>query len=574
MSLEQNQTTRKLTDMSSNESTLKEVQQLISEKSTSINTSLINRLRTKYSNVEIVDAILEELTARVATIKNRATKFANAILKHSNQSVPLHTLLNRALKYKSKLGLTEPEFEMFTSILHKRIQEQSAPTVSQTEGYTTLNTNISRALGHLETDSNGLTLEQADYPFVQEILMQYKLSKPLHSNVIVQSMLYSDCALQVRHGEFDSQKHNSACYINPVLAAMFMPKITLFDETFLYANIAHIVKCRYEKTPILTAPEYILLYNMLVDPNDIVCSMDNPFKDLRNRVMLQETLWQSVMSFRNGRFYDCVASQFISAADNCKLSSADAPDMIYVGDDVTIIRRLFQAFSFRPIIVASMPIYGTAGIANPGSFPVMMNRVTAIPMISVRLPFDQMAQQQQPFKLSEQLNKPQYYLENNTIVPKVQTILYTRGVMVFHVGRRVFAPKYQTLVEPRNWNNKMLPTITTFEKINKFPVEVENNMIVGNNTQYLRLSSVVTLLLSPTVEDYIIGSQALILEYDSNAQQLIKEIYKYDPILATIRDATTGHVNKPITSVYTNQVVPWYEVAGTTGTIFIYTEVK
>ena len=51
----------------------------------------------------------------------------------------------------------------------------------------------------------------------------------------------------------------------------------------LIASIANIVKCKHDGKPILTKPEYELHWDLITDPNDTVCDMESPMRDLRNR---------------------------------------------------------------------------------------------------------------------------------------------------------------------------------------------------------------------------------------------------------------------------------------------------
>ena len=565
---------------------MKDVQKLIADGVTSVSPSLLNKLRQKHSDTNLVDMIVEGLSERVNTIRVRANKFAKAIIKHSGQNTPLHTMLKRALKYKEKLGLADAEFEFFKKILYSTLAGKDNSS-SGIPGYQAVNSNLSRALGNVDVDNfEGINVEQSDMPFLQEIMKQHAASKALHASVVIQSMMYRTFAPEAIFGKYDSAKNNAACFVHPILAAFFIPKIGLFEETFLLANIAYIVRCRYEKTQVLTHPDYLLLFAMISDPNDVVCDLESPFKDLRNRVMLQETLWQSVNALRNGRYYDCISSQFLTAVDNCKLSSTDAPDVIYLGDEATILRRLLQAFSFRPVIVSTVPLFGVV-TANAANFPVMMNRVTAIPMITVRLPVMTQYDQSQ-ISLEEILREPQYHLENNTLVPKVQEIIYTRGVIIFHVTRRTQVPKFQRMIVPGSWND-LLPTVSSYEKINRRPVQAEHYIDVGfsvnlgNNEatpiQRHTLRSVVTLKVNPLMPELIIGTAALLVNHD-DVNQLGSEYMMYDPQSAVIRTYAADEEQllsqDPITRLdYVNEDAPEYsfsDLSAKYGTIYIYSE--
>jgi hypothetical protein len=563
----------------------KVVEQMIAEGNTSVTSQLINKLRSKYSDSNLVDLIIELLSEKVNKIQSRAQKFAQAIIKHSGENTPLHTLLKRALKYKEKLNLTDAEFDFFKINLHREL-ENTGRDSKLSMSYEHGNTNMSRALGTINfQQTEGVTVEQQDFPYLQEIIKQHAVSKPTHASVVVQSLLYRNFAGESMLGTYDQNKHNASCHVHPVVAAMILPKIKVFDETFLLANISYIVRCRYEKTPVMTSADYLLMYSLITDPTDVVCDIDSPFKDLRNRALLQETLWQSVLALRNGRYYDCVSAQFLSAIDNCKLSNVDAPDVIYVGDEATIMRRLLQAFSFRPMIVSTMPLYGVVA-PNSANFPVMMNRVTAIPMITLRLPIVTNLDSE-PVSLENSLSLPQYYMENNTLVPKVQTIIYTRGVMIFHVTRRTHAPYYQTSIMPHNWNN-LLPTISSYERINLREVIAEPTITINAPTMYSNrgtgehfLRSVVTLNVNPLVPDLIVGTSAIFSTLTlSGGLYSNQQYFKYDPQMAAIKRVSDGNFanasfesQNPVTNLYKSHQEPqasFDTLASRYGTIYIY----
>ena len=567
----------------------KDVDKLISEGNTTITSQLINKLRSKYSDSNIVDTIIENLSEKVNKIQTRAQKFAQAILKHNDANTPLHTLLNRALKYKEKLEMSDAEFEFFKITLHRELGNNGR--TSQSLNQEQSNTNMSKALGTINfQQTEGVSVEQHDFPYLQEIIKQHAISKPTHASVVVQSLLYRSFAGESMLGSYDQNKHNASCHVHPIVAAMFLPKIKVFDDMFLLANISYIVRCRYEKTPVMTSSDYLLMHALITDPTDVVCDIESPFKDLRNRALLQETLWQSVLALRNGRYYDCVSTQFISAIDNCKLSNVDAPDVIYIGDEATVLRRLLQAFSFRSMIVSTIPLYGVVA-PNSVNFPVTMNRVTAIPMITVRLPIVTSVDGE-PISLETSMSLPQYYMENNTLVPKVQTIIYTRGVMIFHVTRRTHMPNYQTLITPTNPNQwqSLLPTISSYERINVREVVAEPYIDVNALTTYSTnqpgigrhfLRSVVTLNVNPLVPELIVGTSAIFSTLNI-ADDMFEQpqYFKYDPQMAAIKRMSEGNFNadsynsqSPITKIhkFSDEMQASFDTLSSRyGTIYIY----
>jgi hypothetical protein len=70
----------------------------------------------------------------------------------------------------------------------------------------------------------------------------------------------------------------------------------------------------------------------------------------------------------------------------CRLNKYDTPDLIYGRYDGTILKRLISAFSFRPTIVSTLPIYSNIMVnVNPYQQHVRPV-VTSVSMINLKLP--------------------------------------------------------------------------------------------------------------------------------------------------------------------------------------------
>ena len=85
-----------------------------------------------------------------------------------------------------------------------------------------------------------------------------------------------------------------------------------------------------------TKPDYELFYSLVTDPNDVICDVSSPIKDLLNRANLQRHLWNSVLHLRNGQYYNCSTSEFLMSVDMCKLNKYDTPDLVYGRYDGTV----------------------------------------------------------------------------------------------------------------------------------------------------------------------------------------------------------------------------------------------
>ena len=555
--------------------------ELIGKNYTSINHKLYSELRNKYTDGNIVDTIVQALKEKVSSLHKKARRFAEIIIKYSDKNTPMTALLKRAYQYKDKVKLTDSEFELFRRILIKNLNEFNTNDDNE-DNESFKNTVIAKALGDFEYDSiEGLYIEQTDIPYLQDILRQYAVTQQLHKNIYMQSLLYRDLDLHAMLGEYDYKIHNVTCCVHPVIAAMFLPKIDLFESIFLKANIAGIIKAKYEKTKLQSQDDTLLLVNLSNNPTDMVCDIDSVYKDIKIRCVLQEKLWLCVNALRNGRYYDCLSAHFMPAIDNCKLAISDAPDIIYLNDEASIVRKLFQAFALRPIIVESAPVQGI-NISTVTHYLPIKNRISSIPMISIRIPIKYDTAQDEEVELidlAESAKQPQFFLEQNKLVLKTQNIIYTHGVIVYHVPRKMQQPSYIAHVDPNNFRN-VLPTLTGFEKCNTTAVDpkLTQDIKVGSTITTVLLRSILVLTINPFIPDLIVGSSAIIIDNNSVTHGT-SEYYNYSPQFVTIVDYTKQDdkdvLNRPtpiykIAEIDENKYHSYRDLSTKYGTIYIY----
>lgn len=540
------------------------------------------RLREKFGDEELLDQIQDAFMERSREIRKRAKKFARMITeRYQSQNYPLHILLKKALKYKVKYNLADSEFEEFRRIYEQTLTGTEQPShVSVTVPFT----NLSRALGQGNIDANdGMKFDDKDYSTIHDVLRLYAEKKPTHAQVVLQSIVYKDTAFEAMTGQFVSDKHNPHCHIHPVVAALFLPKIDLFENHMIRSNIAYIVKTRYTKQPILTSTDYELFYNLISDPTDVVCSSESAVKDLANRAQLQSHLWDSVLSLRNGRYYDCNSTHFLLAIEQCKRNNYDSPDLLYMNDEGTMIQRLMSAFSLRPTIVATTPLYGGVN-SNPMRAGAIAPKVASLPMVVLKLPVLNNVNNANPnIKLNDALDMSQWYVEDGSVVPRNQQIIYSKGALVFYVPRRAHTLNIGNLVEPMNFT-RLPSTVAGFERVNDRVVDFDHSIPLRDHTY--RLRSVVCVEINKDVATnngpkLVTGCSTLLVKYDEVAGN--PRYYWYNP-----RDAAIGHQdeqgawtkNAPITvldntGVFANEgQETFYEKAACNGTIFIYEQVN
>ena len=510
-----------------------EVQRLFRKGNGKISDKEFNKLRQKYDDVELVDKIQSAFVEKHSHITKRAKKFAQLIReKYSNRQYPFHVLLEKARLFKTKHGLSDDEFAEF-----QRIYEQELVGLGSPDVYAPA-TNMMKVLGSVNIDFQGFAtkLDDTDYKYLQELLKLHAVSRPLHAQVVLQSMQYQDCDFEALSGTFDRRMGNRpGDHVHPVIAAMFFPKIASLESTFLQSNIAGIVKARYNSEALVTKPDYELFYALTNDPNDIICDNKSSMLDLLNRAQVQHQLWNNVLSLRNGQYYNTNFRDFISSVDMCKLNKQDNPDLVYGRYDGTVLKRLLSAFSFRPTIVSTTPVYSMVN-TNPyqqNSRPM----VSTISMINLRLPPS--VNDDDSVSLRDAINQQQFFIENGVMVPRHTSLIYSRDVLFFYVDRRTNLLRVND-IQP--FNLTMLPvSVSGFERINTRQVMFDPTLTIRNDVYELR-SVVLSELNRLTPEsNSVVGSSAIFRVPANIAAGVVTDTYfQYDPIGVVNMDRTTG----------------------------------
>ena len=558
-----------------------ELKNLFKNGSSEYNT--LTKLRQKYKDEEVVNAILDAYRERQEEIMKKARKFKEMITqRYAPMNLSYDQLIKKAKKYQKRLNqkkmqLSDDEFQYFINIT---VSDKSYPSM----GFLP-NTAMSKTLGYdaIVSSPDRLNIKDTEMDVLQEILKLYGETKPLHSQIVIQSLTYRDVAPEALVGEYSSQRNNVYSYVHPIIAALFIPKIKLLDEQLLIANIGYIVQAKHKGTPIMTKPDFGLYWDLITDPNGHVCSIDSPIKDLRNRFILQTRIWQSVLNLRQGRYYNENLNDFLLAIDNCRNNIYDAPDLTYVKDEGAILRRILSAFSLRPTLVSTTKLYGMMGCGSPFNYGAQnvfstqsMGQITSVPMVTLRLPLN-VGNQSIAVSLEEAFTQPQWYVENKMFVPKAQTIMHSRDVLFFYVGRRFQMVNISRINTPYNFTSLPM-TVAGWESVNDRVVNFERTMTIMNDEFQLR--SVVLVERSQQNKNLIIGTSTVIITPRNVGEGRLEENFLlYDPQGAAELFKSEGSFvrNSPITYIpgdtpfNTNgSVESFTQRASTRGTIFMY----
>ena len=505
-------------------------------------------LRQRYKDEDLVNKIQEVIIHRHSAIVKSAKKFAQAVkTKYAQQNVPFHHILLKARAHAKKHHLSEAEFAEFQRIYEQELAGAQSPEVLMPV------TNLMKVLGNINAcGDNYFNVDEADYRNLQEILKLHESSKPIHAQCILQAIQYYDLATEALTGTYDRNLHNPGDHVHPVVAALFLPCIKSVDYHFLFSNISGIVKARYNRQPLTTRPDYELFYNLVTDPNDVVCDTRTPVGDLLHRCNLQTQLWNSVLHLRNGQYFHPSLREFMTAVDVCRLNKYDNPDLVYGRHDGTIIKRLFSAFSFRPTVVATLPV-ANAFAYNPYSQSIRPT-VTSIPMINVRM--SNFGGTTAP-NLRNALNQTQKFIEGNVMVDRITQVMYSREILVFYVDRRTFTYAQGGMA----YNVLRLPTsVAGFQRINTNPVTADLTISIDSDVFTLR--SVVCADVQTNIDpndrnaQHVVSSSTIIMVPDG-----IQTNIHYDPSSASKTASATNAVmnyiddNSAITKIKDNGII-------------------
>ena len=453
-------------------------------KKDNINNSDLLRLQQKYGNSDLVDQIQTSfLEKRNKSIK-RGQKFAKLIRdKYQQRNMPYHHILEKARMYKKKYGLSEEEFHVFRRAYESYLEGNDMGEVLAPM------TNMMKLLGNVESvhmQDGVRSFSGKDEHHMNEIMKMYQASRNLHSQIVLQCIKYHDIDFNAFiDSKFEAGRgYSKGDHIHPIIVAMFLPKIRVFENHFLMSNMAGIARARFQRQNQLdTKADYDLMYALITDPDDVVCSTDSTVDDLMKRANVQGELWNCVLHMRNGTYYDQSFNNFITAIDMCRINKYDNPELIYGRNDAVIMKRLLSVFSFRPTIVAT-----TTGLAlnqNNSFMQSVRPSVTTIPMINLRLPPSISNTADNTLKLDSGLSIEQTFVENSQFVNKQTQIIYSKGVIMFFVDRR---SNYIKLPGSQSFNLGKLPkTISgAYERVNTAQVSYKSTMDVNGDIFQLR----------------------------------------------------------------------------------------
>ena len=215
---------------------------------------------------------------------------------------------------------------------------------------------------------------------------------------------------------------------------------------------------------------------------------------------------------------------------------------------------------------------------------------TLVSMLTVQLP-PKTIDNPQPFDLREALSQTIWINENKMIVPKEQSIVYTKEICVFHVRRVIDRVDIRSSINPIRFSQVPISMFDSYKKMNDYPLLVPETLSLesrGDGSNY-QLRSVVCLEQTQIVQGarnttLVTGQYALIHQPPQFGNGRYESIYYiYNPFAASLPLVRPGSErmpeyinNKPISTIPPvfdesgSGVGSFYGRASTNGVLFIY----
>ena len=466
----------------------KEVENIFRKNKTKNKFQLMEELRAKHSDENIVTSIMKEFEKEMKKVLSVSNRIRERLLnKYPNESQKFY--MEKIQSYQKKYKFSDAQLTAIINLVLLRKDGLIGP-----ENLEPAVTDMGRALGFTPISYNSATrlrVDKSEQEQLEAIKNNFQLTRELHNQVTIQSLIYTDCDQSAIQFEFDKLKINIFNFVHPVVAALFFPKFKLLDHHMLLASIAGIITKKIEGIELNTLPEFELYWDIATDPADIACvNKVKPFTDLLNRVNIQTKLWESVLQLRQGKYYVNDITSFLMAVDACRASVFDAADLAYVKDEGTILRKLFSAFSLRPTIVITMPSLSIN--TNPNISNLASTHITTLSMITLRIPLDYSNSVMQDINLEEALTQDQIYIHHRQLTIKKQSILYSREILVFYIHRRYQNINIKKLTTP--YALSALPiTMSQFERLQSSGVICPDTITLPGYGQQFNLKSAVTV---------------------------------------------------------------------------------
>lgn len=502
---------------------------------------IIIRKSSNEDDLKKLDEIIGKATEHSDQTNKMMEEVAAVIQeKYGDKNITTGNIMKLITSYKSKLKDDE-EYRKFANGIRRILNSSESKQNNDTKA---IHTEISKVLGGPEPKkiitNKQINLPENSVKVVEEIKKIDRSNLMLHKHLLLQTLTYKDCAFEAIGGNYDRMKDDVYEHIDPLIVAMFIPKIGLFEDLMLIPSLSQIILKRI-KGEKLNSFEEELFNEITSDPNDAVCETDNVMVDLKRRIEVQVKLWECVRHIRNGKIYERCSTGLSTALESCRNNFFDSPDIGFLNNEIGRCRKLLTVFSIRPLTVVTRKNYTSNNLKNLElNGPIityhpyepmttrmsLIDNVSNVQMINISLPLTlHKTDNVGLVKLEDALQQEVFQSDLVTKEPtkKIQKIEEIDNVLIFSVNRRIVEPEYHS--NDNFLKFKHMPiNLSGFEKANTYDVTYSNTMVINGKNYHLRSGTYITV---KTDSDLIVGTGAALVTRGMNRQH---KYILYDPV--------------------------------------------
>jgi hypothetical protein len=467
-----------------------------------------NMLKLKNMSEKEIDTIVDKIKDTRETIKKVVRKFLSK-LNASYGHLDIPELIKKGMKHAEKYGLTKVQRDVFISHvmkgdIHNQYSNQDEQRYSP----------MAKFLGFDYISAQMIKVTPKDHSKLNELQILYDDTKHIHADVKNQVFNYRDCAPEAITGQYDRTKHNVNANIDPVIVALFVPKVEYLERRMLFTNIARMVLSRAQaylknqsfRLQANIAPgeldaEFELAHDIAYDPNALeYIKDDSPMDNILKRFRCQVELYQAVLNLRQGKYYSTGYTEndgitgLARAFNSYNWAFFDSPELYGARDEGSFLRKLLAVFSCRPTFTQLSSFSNRYGLGYTNVTNLSKTVFINIPIVNIKLPIDLVGNQVHAISLARALTQTDTIIEHRSLVPKNKSVIYSNQVAFFYANRRY--PSVNFISGSMCMRQMSVPvSFVNQTTINKSIVHYDNRFRIGRD--WFDLRSVVMLQRPP-----------------------------------------------------------------------------
>jgi hypothetical protein len=511
-----------------------------------------NVLKLKNMSEKEIETTIEKIKEVRENIKKVVRRFLGKI-NQSYGHLDIPELIKKGLKHADKYGLSPAQKKVFIDHVMKGDIYNEYSYQNEVK-YSPM----AKFLGFDYVSGQMIKIVPKDHNKLNELHMLYDETKHIHADVKTNIANYRDCAPEAITGQYDRTKHNVSVSINPVIAAIFLPKIEYLERRMLYTNIARMVLSRAQAylknfnfhqqsniAPGELDAEFELAHDIAYDPNALEYFKDDtPMDNIIKRYRAQVELYLTVLNLRQGRYYSTGYAEndgiggLVRVLNSYDWTFFDSPELFHVQDEGTILRKLLAIFSCRPTFTQLSSFSNRYGLGHTNITNLSKTVFINIPIVNIKLPIDLVGNQSHAISLARALTQTDYFIEHKIVVPKNKSVIYSNEVAFFYANRRYPSVNFNNTNMCMRYMSLPVSFINQ-TTINKTVIHFDNRFRIGRD--WFDLRSVVMLQRPPINGVEIATGCSAAIVVDSNSPSNLFQgtgtpIYiHYNPSIASIQ---------------------------------------